>query len=308
MADQVGDFRLLCVLVDAGSLSEAARRLDSSPPAMSRRLAAMEARLGVRLFERTSRRFALTQEGALLHQRAQQVLDAIDKAEAEVSATGTTVRGLLRVGAPQQIGRRLISPVVGRFAERHPELAIQLILSNAELDVVDDELDVAIRIGLPADASVVAVKLLDSRRVVCASPQYVAEHGRPENPDALRQHRCLRLLRGRRALDRWSFEVGGVVRTVDVGGTLATTSGEQLHAWILEGRGIGLKAMWNVEDDLAAGRLVELLPEYACDRVALYVTYPNPGFMPRRMRLFLDHLVAALRPDAATAASRPGAG
>jgi DNA-binding transcriptional LysR family regulator len=299
VADQVGDFRLICVLVDAGSLSEAARRLDSSPPAMSRRLAALEGRLGVRLFERSSRRFALTQEGALLHQRALQILAAIDDAEAEVSATGATVRGLLTVGAPQQIGRRLIAPVVGRFAELHPGVSLQLILSNAELDVVDDALDIAIRVGLPVDPSIVAVKLIDSRRVVCASPRYAAQHGLPRHPDELRQHRCLRLLRGRRTLDRGSFADGhGGVRTVDVGGTLATSSGDQLRDWILEGRGIGLKAMWTVEEDLAAGRLVECLSEYAGDPVALYATYQRQGVMPRRMRLFVDHLVAALRPEA----------
>lgn len=264
---------------------------------MSRRLAAMEARLGVRLFERSSRRFALTQEGALLLQRAQQILTAIDDAEAEVSATGAMVRGQLRVGAPLQIGHRLIAPVVGRFAELHPELSLQFILSNAELDVVDDGLDIAIRIGLPADPSIVAVKLLDSRRVVCASPSYAAQHGLPQHPDDLRHHRCLRLLRGRRALDRWSFADGDRVRIVDVGGTLATTSGEQLHDWILEGRGIGLKAMWNVEQDLAAGRLIECLSAYACDRVALYATYQRQGVMPRRMRLFVDQLVAAFRPE-----------
>lgn len=265
---------------------------------MSRRLAAMEARLGVRLFERSSRRFALTQEGALWHQRAQQILAAIDEAEAEVSATGATVRGQLRVGAPLQIGRRLIAPVVGRIAELHPELGLQFILSNAELDVVDDGLDIAIRIGLPADPSIVAVKLIESRRVVCASPTYAARHGLPQHPDDLRKHRCLRLLRGRRALDRWSFAEGGLIRTVDVGGTLATTSGEQLQDWILEGRGIGLKAMWNVEQDLASGRLIECLSEYACDRVTLYATFQRQGVMPRRMRLFLDHLVAAIRPEA----------
>ncbi len=296
MADHVGDLKLVCQLVEAGSLSEAARRVDSSPPAMSRRLAAMESRLGVRLFDRSSRRFALTQEGALLHQRAQQILAAIDEAEAEVSATGINVRGMLRVGAPLQIGRRLISPVVGRFSEMHPDLNLQFILSNAELDVVDDNLDIAIRIGPPADASIVALKLLDSRRVVCAAPEYLAREGHPRHPDDLLRHKCIRLMRGRRALDQWTFRDLGVVRSVDVGGKLATTSGELLHEWILQGRGIGLKALWNVEEDLAAGRLVECLADYACDRVVLYATFQKQGFMPRRMRLFLDSLVAALRP------------
>jgi DNA-binding transcriptional LysR family regulator len=292
--DQISDLKLLCQLAAAGSLSEAARRLESSPPAMSRRLAMMEERLGVRLFDRTSRRFELTQEGALLHHRALQILASIEDAEAEASATGATMRGLLRVGAPLQIGRRLVAPVVGRFAELHPQVELQFILSNAELDVFDDGLDVAIRAGLPTDPSLVARKLFDSRRVVCAAPSYIAAHGMPATPDDLLQHRCLRLLRGQRTLDRWRFRENGAVRTVEVGGTLSTTNGELLHEWVLEGRGLGLKALWNVEADLVAGRLVECLADYACDEVGLYATFQKQAFMPRRIRVFLDHLIDAL--------------
>lgn len=299
MNDPISELRLLCQLAAAGSLSEAARRLDSSPPAMSRRLAAMESRLGVRLFDRGSRRFELTQEGALLHHRALQILAAIDDAEAEASATGATMRGQLRVGAPLQIGQHLIGPVVTHFAELHPQVDLQFILSNAELDVLDDSLDIAIRVGLPADPSLVARKLFDSRRVVCAAPSYIAAHGMPATPDELARHRCLRLLRGHRALDRWRFREHGVVRTVEVGGTLATTSGELLHEWILEGRGLGLKALWNVKEDLASGRLVECLADYACDEVALYATFQKQAFMPRRLRAFLDYLVEAVAPAAA---------
>lgn len=294
MTDPVGELRLVTQLVEAGSLSEAARRSDSSPPALSRRLAAMEARLGVRLFERSSRRFVLTQEGALLHQRALQILAAIDDAEAEVSATGATVRGLLRVGAPAQIGRRLFAPLVGRFSEMHPQLELQFVLTHAELDVIDDNLDIAICIGLPRDGSMVARKLIDSRRVVCAAPAYIERHGMPLAPDDLPRHTCLRLLRGRRTLDRWRFLENGEVRTIEVGGTLATTSGEVLHGWALEGRGLALKALWNVADDLAAGRLVQCLADYACDDTALYATFHKQGVMPRRMRVFLDFITEAL--------------
>ncbi|MBN9409539.1 MAG: LysR family transcriptional regulator [Burkholderiales bacterium] len=295
MTDQAGDLRLMCQLVEAGSLSEAARRFDSSPPALSRRLAAMESRLGVRLFERSSRRFALTQEGTLLHQRAQQILAAIDDAEAEVSATGRSVRGTLRVGAPTQIGRRLFAPLAGRFSDLHPDLDLRFVLTNAELDAIEDELDIAIRIGLPDDGALVARKLMDSRRVVCAAPSYLERHGIPQVPDDLLRHKCLRLLRGRRTLDRWRFVEDGVARTVEVGGTLATTSGEVLYDWALEGRGLALKALWNVEDDLASGRLVQCLADYSFDEVALYATWPRQGVMPRRMRVFLDFLAAELQ-------------
>ncbi len=295
MTDQAGDLRLVCQLVEAGSLSEAARRFESSTSALSRRLALIESRLGVRLFERSSRRFALTQEGTLLHQRAVQILAAIDDAEAEVSATGATVRGVLRVGAPAQIGRRLFAPLVGRFSEIHPALDLQFILSNAELDVVDDNLDIAIRVGLPHDPSIVVRRLIDARRLVCAAPSYLQAHGMPTTPDDLLGHKCIRLMRGQRTLDRWRFREDGAVRTVEVGGTLSTTSGDVLHQWIIEGRGLGLKALWNVEEDLAEGRLVECLADYACDDAALYATFIRQGVMPRRMRVFLDFLTDALK-------------
>ncbi|HYF20402.1 MAG TPA: LysR family transcriptional regulator [Ramlibacter sp.] len=292
--DQVSDLRLLCLLADAGSLSEAARRLDSSPPAMSRRLALMEERLGVRLFDRTSRRFVLTQEGTLLHRRALQILAAIDEAEAEATASGHDVRGVLRVGAPSQIGTSLIAPLVGRFAELHPRLDVQYILSSAEPDQQETELDLAIRIGLPDDPTLVARKLMDSRRVVCAAPAYLAAHGVPRTPDDLQQHQCLRLVRGRRTLDTWRFLVHGQVQAVEVPHRLVTSSGEVLHQWILQGRGLGLKAMWNVGADIAAGRLVECLADHACDRVALYAVYQKQPFLPVRLRAFLDFLVEGI--------------
>lgn len=278
-------------LVEAGGLSEAARRFGGSPPVLSRRLSAMESRLGVRLFLRSSRRFELTQEGSLLHQRALQILAAVEDAEAEASGGGAAVRGVLRVGAPSQIGRRLVAPFVGHFAAAHPQVDLQLVFSGGDLDVIDDGLDIAIRIGPPQDPNMVTRRLLTSRHVVVASPGYVARHGAPQTPQDLARHACLRQVRGWRVMDQWTFMTNGTPQTVQVGGTLATTSGELLHEWVLEGRGIGLKALWNVGDDIEQGRLLQLLPDHPCREVALYAVYQRQGIMPARMRAFLDGLV-----------------
>jgi DNA-binding transcriptional LysR family regulator len=294
LADQISDLRLFTRMVSAGSLSETARRLNSSLPAMSRRLAAIEARLGVRLVERSSRRFVLTEEGSLYYERGLSVLAELDKAEAEVGAKVKTPRGSLRVGAPLEIGRRRFAPLIAEFTQRYPGISVELVLSDSRLDVVGDELDVGLHLDVPTDGSVVARKLLSSRRVVCASPDYASRHGAPDKPDDLLMHDCIRLVRGRHVFDRWIFREGGQLREVQVHGTLSSNNAEVTHGWALMGRGISLKALWDIEEDLSAGRLVEFLAPYACDEIDLYATYATRSHLPPRVRVFIDFVAAAI--------------
>jgi DNA-binding transcriptional LysR family regulator len=142
----------------------------------------------------------------------------------------------------------------------------------------------------------VARRLLASRRVVCASPAYLAAHGAPQHPEDLSAHQCLRLVRGRRLMDRWRFQCDGAIRELQVSGRLSTTSSEVLYQWALEGYGIGIKAMWDIEDDLATGRLVECLAPFACDTIDLFVVYASRPLLPLRMRVFTDYLVKQLGP------------
>jgi DNA-binding transcriptional LysR family regulator len=294
MQDEVSDLRLLVHLVASGSLSEAARRWNSSAPMMSRRLSAMETRLGVRLITRTSRRFILTDEGALLHDRALKILVDITEAEAEVSSKVGSPKGNLRVGASSQIGRQRIAPLISRFTDQFPGINVQLILSDSGLEVIDDELDIAIRVGLPNEQDVVARKLLDGKRLICAAPAYLKRCGTPLVPGDLLEHRCIRLVRGRRVFDRWLFEEEGQRREVQVRGALSTTSGEVVYDWVLAGRGIAMKASWDIDDDLREGRLVECLATYACDEISLYAVFATRRHMPPRLRAFVDFIAAAL--------------
>lgn len=294
MADEISDLRLLVTFVAAGSLSEAARRLQSSPPVMSRRLAAMEQRLGVRLVARSSRRFALTEEGSLLHQRAVRILADIDEAEAEAVTQGKEPRGMLRVGAPMQIGRRLIAPLIGRFAENFPEIQTQLVLSDTFQDLVEEELDVALTVGPPGDPDLLMRRLLVSRRVICASPDYLARYGVPRRPEDLLTHNCIRKVRGRRIVNSWRFTDQGGVRELRVNGSLATNSGEVMHEWLLNGRGIGIKALWDIEQDLDQGRLVECLADYAFDRLELCASFVGRPYLLPRTRVFIDFIAEAL--------------
>jgi DNA-binding transcriptional LysR family regulator len=295
MQDEVSDLRLLCHLVAAGSLSEAARRWDSSTPAMSRRLAAMEARLGVRLINRTSRRFLLTEEGALLHERCLKILAEIADAEAETSAKVASPRGKIRVGAPMQFGRQRIAPLIGQFRDRYPGVSVELVLSDAGLELIEDDFDVLLRYELPHDQSIVAKKLLSSRRVVCASPAYLKQHGKPESPAELLEHDCIRLVRARRVVDRWPFRIEGSRQEISVNGTLSTTSGEVVHEWALAGRGIAFKALWDIEEDIRERRLVECLGEYSCDELTLFAVFAPGTHLPPRVRVFIDYLVSALK-------------
>jgi DNA-binding transcriptional LysR family regulator len=292
--DEISDLRLFIRMATAGSLSETARRLNSSLPAMSRRLAAMEARLGVRLIDRGTRRFVLTEEGSVLYERGVGILAELDATEAEIAANVSAPQGHLRVGAPLEIGRRRIAPLIAEFSRRYPRVSIELVLNDSHVDVVGDDLDVGLLIDVPTDGNVISRQLLSSRRVVCASPAYIAEHGVPETPEDLLGHDCIRLVRGRHVFDCWTFAEHGKPRQVQVRGTLLTNNAEVMHGWVLMGRGFALKALWDIEDELSDGRLVEVLAPFAHNAINLYAVYPTRTHLPLRVRVFLDFVIASL--------------
>ena len=296
VADEVAELQLFVEIVKAGNLSAAARALNSSPAAMSRGLRNLESRLGVRLVTRTSRSFELTEEGRLFYERCTRIVSDIAEAEAEASSKGSTVRGILRIGAPMELGRRVIAPLITDFRQKFPDVQVHLMLSDAGLDVIDDGLDIALRIGLPADSSVIAKKILSARRIVCASPAYFEEHGVPAKPDDLLQHDCIRLVRGRRVMDTWIFQDQGRPFEVIVNGTLSTTSGEVVHDWVRAGKGIALKAAWDLQPELAAGTIVQCLSEFWCDEIDLFAICANRRHLSPRIRAFLNFVAKNVTP------------
>jgi DNA-binding transcriptional LysR family regulator len=292
--NEFSDLRLFVRMVIAGSLSETARRLNSSLPAMSRRLAAMEARLGVRLIDRGSRHFALTEEGSVLYERGIGILAELDATEAEIAANISVPQGHIRVGAPLEIGRRRFAPLIAEFSKRYPAVSIELVLNDSLVDVVGDDLDIGLLTDQPTDGNIISRQLLSSRRVACASPEYIAEHGAPERPDDLLHHDCIRLVRGRHVFDRWTFMENNKPREVRVHGTLLTNNSEVMHGWALTGRGLALKALWDIEDELKDGRLVEVLAPFAHNEINLYAVYPTRTHLPPRVRVFLDFAIASI--------------
>ena len=300
VSDEIAELQLFVEIVKAGNLSAAARALNSSPAAMSRGLTALESRLGVRLVTRTSRSFELTEEGQQFYERCARIVADIAEAEAEASSKGGTVKGMLRLGAPMEIGRQLIAPLITEFRRKFPDVQVHLMLSDAGLDVIDDGLDVALRIGLPSDSSLIAKKVLTAKRIVCASPAYFKEHGTPAKPSDLLQHECIRLVRGRRVMDAWVFQEQGKRFEVVVNGTLTTTSGEIVHDWVRAGKGIGLKADWDLQSELREGSIVPCLSDYWCDEINLFALCANRRHLSPRIRAFLKFIVARL-PEAVTA-------
>lgn len=292
MAD-LQDMSLFVQAVQAGSLSAAGRRLNLSPAVASKRLARLEAHLGTRLLQRNSRRLSLTDEGTLYLERCQAILADVLEAETMLRRGGSQAQGTLRVSATTALGRRWVGPVAATFANRHPAVRVKLSLTEQVVDVIDAGLDCAVRVGVVADSRLIARKLADNRRVVCATPSYLRRHGRPASPADLGQHDCIVLTSSETAVDsEWCFEGPSGERVeAHVTGRLVTNNGQQAHDWMLAGHGLARRSLWDVAHEIAEGRLVEVLAKWSKEETPISVVYPSRQFLPARTRLFIDELV-----------------
>lgn len=290
----IEDIRYFVHIIEAEGLSAASRSLHASIPVVSRRLKALEERLGVRLITRTTRHFEPTEEGRIFYERCVCILRDLDDAEAEISTKTQSPRGLLRVGAPMGLGRRLIGPIIGQFMDAYPDIQVSLRLSDGGWDVIDDSLDVALRVGLPADTDIVARKVLSERRIVCAAPDYIARHGEPRHPDDLGRYNCLHLIRRSDVLDNWRFRENNSAFMVRTRGTLSSNNSEVLREWAIAGQGIALLALWDIRDDVASGRLQECLGDFWCDSIDLFLLYASRKHLSPRIRVFSDFIASRL--------------
>lgn len=280
-------------IVSAGSLSAAARELDLSLSVVSKRLAHLESRLGVRLLHRTTRQQTLTDDGAQFHAQVLRILAEIERAETLMSDRRGTVNGMLRVTAPGELGRVRIVPLVAAFQRQHPALTVQLMLTDTIVDLLAQDIDVAVRIGSLADSTMIARELAPNHRVLCAAPSYVATHGLPAHPADLRAHRCIVL--GDQPRTEWRFDGAHGSVAVDVTAALLTNDGGAARSFALEGAGIALKSIWDVDADLDAGRLVRVLPAFAAPAAPLHAVYPGGRHVPLRVRAFVEFLREQLR-------------
>lgn len=293
-AIQPAELGFFAALAAAGSLSAAARDLGISTAAVSKRLGQMEARIGMPLVTRTTRRMSLTPEGEVLLEHARRILGELDDLEQLLTSAKSRPSGLLRVNATLGFGRMHVAPVISDYSRRYPEVDVQLQLSADPPPLTEDAFDVCVRFGEPPDARIVARKLAPNRRLLVASPGYLRKHGTPQVPADLPRHNCIGIRQGSDAYGVWRLTAirGARPRTeaVHVRGNLTTNDGEIAVNWALEGHGIVLRAEWDVDRYLRSGRLVQVLPQYATPEANIYAVYQQRHQLSSRIRLFVEYL------------------
>jgi len=291
---QPADLGFFSVLASAGSLSAAGRELGVTTPAVSKHLAQIEARLGVLLINRTTRRMSLTPEGELYLAHARRILGQIDDMAELLGVSRTTPSGLLRVNATLGFGRTHIAPIISRFARTYPKVEVQLQLSVNPPALSDDSYDVCIRFGAPPDARVMAQRIAPNRRLLCAAPAYLKKFGTPKVPNDLIGHNCIGIRQGEEAYGLWRLTPlrGRQDRTesIKTRGTLSTNDGEIAVNWALEGHGILMRAEWDIDRYLKSGRLVQVLPGYGTPDADVYAVYPQRHQSASRVRAFIEFL------------------
>jgi DNA-binding transcriptional LysR family regulator len=290
--DRLDELEAFLAVLDEGSLAAAGRRLRRSPPAMTRALARLEDRLGARLVERTTRRLAPTEEGRRLAERARAIVAGYQDTVRD-AATGPA-RGLLRLTAPRAFGRRHVTPVVAAFLDQHPAVRVELVLSDRLRDLVEEGLDAAVRIGRLADSSLVVRRVGEVRRVLVASPAYLARRGAPERPADLVRHETIFATGRGSGTSEWRFRTGGRDEVVRLVPRLVVDDVDAALVAVRAGRGIARPLSYQVQEDLAAGTVVRLLAEHEPPPLPVQLVAPSARQAAPRVRAFLDHAARAL--------------
>jgi len=299
---QPADLGFFSALASAGSLSAAARELGITTPAVSKHLAQMEARLGTSLVNRTTRRMSLTPEGELYLEHARRILGEIDGMEEVLGVGKATPKGLLRVNATLGFGRSHVAPLISRFVRKYPEVEVQLQLSVNPPALTEDVFDVCIRFGVPPDSRVIARRIAPNRRLLCASPAYLARRGVPKSPHDLANHNCIGIRQGEEAYGVWRLSSGrgksASVEAIKTRGNLTTNDGEIAVNWALDGHGILMRAEWDIERYLKNGRLVQVLQQYSTPDADIHAVYPQRHQLASRVRAFVDFVALSLSQQA----------
>lgn len=276
-----------------GSLTAAAHAEGVAPAVIGRRIDALEERLGVKLLVRTTRKLTLTHEGSAFLEDCQRVLADLNNAEASVSAGGVKASGHLRITAPAGFGRRHVAPLVPDFIAQHPDVSLSLNLSDRVVDIVNEGVDCAIRVGDLPDSSLVSVRLADNRRLCVAAPAYLQRAGIPATPAELMRHQCLALSSDASQTRGWAFVIDGQLTHLRPGGRLDCSDGQVLHQWCLQGLGIAWRSTWEVQQDVALGRLQAVLQDFAAPPNGIYAVFAQRKHLPLRVRLWIDHVKQA---------------
>jgi DNA-binding transcriptional LysR family regulator len=289
---QLDDLRIFAATVDAQNFTAAARKLSLSKQFVSRRVMALEAELGVRLLVRNTRKLAITDLGRELYERARRILTEVEDAEQAMSSQQAEPRGLLRISAPMSFGMTHLSPLVTQFLKRNDAVRFEVVLSDRSVDVIGEGFDMAIRIGMRADSTLIAQKIADLRVVACCSPGYRRRRGEPATPPDLEAHDCL--LYGHERPVMWEFVIGNARKTIEVDGRLHVNNGELVRDAAVAGLGIALLPEFIVADALRTGTLVTVLETFERPPFGLYAVYPQHRQRSSTIRAFTSFLREAL--------------
>jgi DNA-binding transcriptional LysR family regulator len=288
--DRLKQIETLVSVASRSSLTAAARAEGVAPAVVGRRIDALEERLGVKLLLRTTRRITLTHEGSAFLEDCQRLLADLANAEASVSAGGVKASGHLRVTAPAGFGRRHVAPLVPRFIAQHPDVSVSLNLSDRVVDIVNEGVDCAVRVGDLSDSSLVSVRLADNRRLCVAAPAYLQRAGTPQTPADLARHECLTLSSDASQTRGWAFMIDGTLTHLRPSGRLDCSDGQVLHDWCLAGMGIAWRSTWEVEREVSAGRLQVVLDGFAAPPNGIFAVFPQRKHLPLRVRLWIDFI------------------
>ncbi len=283
----ISDLEIFARVARTGNMSAAGREMALSPAVVSKRVSLLEDRLGARLFQRTTRQLTLTETGEGYFKRVVDILSLVEEAEDFVSRRNTKPRGILKVTAPTSFGRQHVTPQLGSFLARYPDIELDMHLTDTFVDIIRDGFDLAIRIGELQDSSLVARKLAADHRVLCASPAYLAREGTPKSIAELENHSCI----GAGLQEAWRLEGPDGATSAKVHSNVRTNSADFVRDALIAGLGIGLRATWDVGQELKSGELLRILSDYrGANTLAIHAVYPSRDFMPAKVNVFIEHL------------------
>jgi len=290
--DKVESLKFFVTIVEKGGIAIAGRDFGMSAATSSERLAVLEVHYGTKLINRTTRAISLTDEGRILYDGAKDLIEASSALESRIKFGAAKISGPIKISAPQDIGRQVISPLIDEFLQINSGVMIDLLLDDNNLDIVSHAIDVSVRLGPISTSSLNVKKLANNHRLLCAAPNYLETYGVPQHPSELSDHNCLVMQWGH-VIDReWRFKVNGRKKSYFVSGNRSSNNGFHVKQWCLEGRGIALKSVWDVKNYISSGELVELLPEYSYDQnSAVQLIYPGGRDPTKRVQKLIDYLV-----------------
>ena len=293
--DRLRAYEVFVAVVGKGGFARAAEALDTSPANVTRYVNDLEAHLGVRLMNRTSRKLSLTESGEALYERCRAILEEVGEAEAAASSTTIRPRGRLRINAPLSFGVLHLAPLWPAFMRAYPDVELEIALIDRVVDIVEEGYDLAIRISRAGSASHVGRKLATSRNIVCASPDYIQRHGAPVAPADLKDHACIGYTYAATA-DEWRFtDPADKPLAVKVAAVMHTNNGDTARAMALAGQGITWQPTFLIGEDLKAGRLVPLMPDYRMADIDILAVYPSRRHLSAKVRVMVDFLAEAFK-------------